>query len=669
GRTIDGLSDKVVVYLANDNSTIVLPERLPEPIAAGAAARVGDRVFVLGGQNAAGPTSRIVSIDPATGSIEVLPQLLPYAVSNASAVWTGTEILVIGGIGATGDVDTIVAFDPASGISRVTSMRLPSVRSDTTAVWLDGRAIVLGGRHLDCSDPSGVCYLGWRSEILSIDPSTGTVTILPPRINGDQGLEGVAAVVRGAYVYFFGGYGLGSGTDIVRLDVASGTLMQMLPWLPRQLDHAAALLTPNAILIVGGSADGGPTSDVVRFTLEPGDIQYVEVRPTDRLGEADVWWVAPFPNTYEGQVSFNVYRSLVPGKEVPIASGIPDAHFVDSGLDNGTLYHYRVSASTADGEGPLFPEVRFRTPNVPRVLSFTPSRAPAEAFNDVTVHGENFTYHPEGNRGPDISYVSHLQFAGRIYYPQNLDNATDGVFRAVLSPDAGNFSVVIANAWAESSLCCLQITTGSKIESVSPTTARAGDLVTARGYGLGLAPVWIGGQHASRTNISYEEVRFIVPNVTDGHYDVNVGLFSFEPPRDTYCCLDVASPDLAVRITSVTAIDPVGLVRNVTVELSNVGTGQLDDARLDLTAHAQLAGVIDTEQRIGSASLGHPIAPGEATSLTFTWIGAWGSTTLVAHGTAANPDVHPENNEDARITDNLDDRMPGGFVLPTALLP
>jgi hypothetical protein len=63
--------------------------------------------------------------------------------------------------------------------------------------------------------------------------------------------------------------------------------------------------------------------------------------------QATLSWKAPL-----GAVSYNVYRGTSPGGEesTPIATGVTDTTFTDTGLTDGTTYFYLVTAVNAQGE-------------------------------------------------------------------------------------------------------------------------------------------------------------------------------------------------------------------------------------------------------------------------------------------------------------------------------
>src|SRR5262249_47257716 len=70
-------------------------------------------------------------------------------------------------------------------------------------------------------------------------------------------------------------------------------------------------------------------------------------------------------NASSDATSYNIYRSLTPGGEgpTPYKTGITTWSFTDTGLSNGTTYHYQVTAINAAGESGKSGEVS-ATPHV-----------------------------------------------------------------------------------------------------------------------------------------------------------------------------------------------------------------------------------------------------------------------------------------------------------------
>jgi fibronectin type 3 domain-containing protein len=122
----------------------------------------------------------------------------------------------------------------------------------------------------------------------------------------------------------------------------------------------ASVLSGEASATPEPSAPGAPTG----LTLTAGNASVA------------LTWTAP-----GGATSYNVYRGTTAGGEstTPIATGVTNASYADSGLTNGTTYYYRVAAingggaSALSGEASATPQVS--APPAPTALAATAGNA------------------------------------------------------------------------------------------------------------------------------------------------------------------------------------------------------------------------------------------------------------------------------------------------------
>ena len=107
----DGTRWNPQVLATRDGQHFRVAARLAVPVRYAAVAVVGGRIWVFGGQTAAGPTNVIQRIDAATGAAAVAGHL-PRAVQGATVIGLQGRIYVAGGVTAQGTSATVYRFDP-----------------------------------------------------------------------------------------------------------------------------------------------------------------------------------------------------------------------------------------------------------------------------------------------------------------------------------------------------------------------------------------------------------------------------------------------------------------------------------------------------------------------------------------------------------------------------
>ena len=108
-----------------------------------AVAETGGRVYLIGGEGAAGETAEIQRFDPATGEVEVIGQM-PNPISHASAIVLDGRIFVVGGRSGGIAQDAIWQIDALTGASRLAG-RLPEPVSDFALAVVGGVGYAIGG--------------------------------------------------------------------------------------------------------------------------------------------------------------------------------------------------------------------------------------------------------------------------------------------------------------------------------------------------------------------------------------------------------------------------------------------------------------------------------------------------------------------------------------------
>jgi N-acetylneuraminic acid mutarotase len=173
---------------ATDRWTMAAP--LPRGLNHPGAAAVGERFYVVGGDDGRGPVATNYEYDPRSNSWAVRAPM-PTARSAPMAAVLGGRIYVVGGAPDSGS-RTLEAYDP--GADRWTSLPpMPTARNHLAGGAIGGRLYVVGGRP-----PLTLAVL----EVF--DPTTGAWTTRAPMPTGRSGHA--AAVVRGC-LYVFGGEG------------------------------------------------------------------------------------------------------------------------------------------------------------------------------------------------------------------------------------------------------------------------------------------------------------------------------------------------------------------------------------------------------------------------------------------------------------------------------
>jgi hypothetical protein len=124
-------------------------------------------------------------------------------------------------------------------------------------------------------------------------------------------------------------------------------------------------------------------ANAITLTLPPGN-----VTATAGNGSVTLTWTAPV-----GAVTYNVYRGMSAGAEgtTPIATGITATTFTDTGLTNGTVYFYVVTAVNANvNHVPVLPSESAPSAEVSATAGATAPAAPtnlagvASAINTAT---------------------------------------------------------------------------------------------------------------------------------------------------------------------------------------------------------------------------------------------------------------------------------------------
>jgi non-specific serine/threonine protein kinase len=248
------------VFELRGNKWNELP-KLPRPRAAGAAAVVGDKIVVFGGQASGKLVPETDVFDGKTWSAG--PALLT-ARDHLGGASDGKYIYALGGRELSPDknVDAVERFDPAANKWEAIAP-LPASRGDVAAALIAGRIFVLGGETSTQVFPT--------TEALDLRSVTwGPAPAMPTARHG----LGVAAV--GATLYTFGGAlrpgHTASATTTEGLGFAEGGSAGPVQWqrireAPTPRQQVAAAVDDGTLWVAGGLAPDGATAKVEGYDL------------------------------------------------------------------------------------------------------------------------------------------------------------------------------------------------------------------------------------------------------------------------------------------------------------------------------------------------------------------------------------------------------------------
>jgi N-acetylneuraminic acid mutarotase len=170
-------------------------EPLPISVNHPGVAALGGRVYLLGGNSARGPSNRFFSYSPRGDRWRSLPSA-PTARAALALVPYAGELYAIGGVSAAGSTGRVEIFNPKRGGWR-RSDSMPTPRNHVAGAVLEGRIYVTGGRtgsNLDVVESFDPERERWRAEPALTVPRSGH-----------------AAAVTGGRLYVFGGEQLDEG--------------------------------------------------------------------------------------------------------------------------------------------------------------------------------------------------------------------------------------------------------------------------------------------------------------------------------------------------------------------------------------------------------------------------------------------------------------------------
>jgi Kelch motif protein len=246
------------------------PFRLPSPVERAVAVAWQGRILIAGGLDAAGQSATgVFALDPTRGRLRSLGSL-PLAFHDGAAALIGDRLYVFGG-GTSTSTNAVQAFDPNTGRGGIVG-RLPRPLSDLAAAQLAGVTYLVGGFDGQSPRPEILATRDGRRFTLA-----GTLPV---------GLRYPAVAAAGGKLLVVGGQtAMGLSTVVYAFDPATGRT-QPLAHLPAPVAHAAALTNGDSLYVIGGSGSAGtPSGTISAVDLATHTVHQIAL-PTGPLADA-----------------------------------------------------------------------------------------------------------------------------------------------------------------------------------------------------------------------------------------------------------------------------------------------------------------------------------------------------------------------------------------------
>jgi N-acetylneuraminic acid mutarotase len=232
---------------------------------AGAPLQSGLGILVVGGLNQAG--AAIDAVQQFAGSKTTMLPPLPTAVRGGAAVRIGNTAYLLGGAGSSAGGAAILSLPSPGRNPPAQVAALPRPVSDSTAATLDGAAYLFGGFT---GQQATATIFAWQP-----DAAPHPTAHLPSR------LLFAAAVTVGRHVIIVGGTVNGVPTRaILRFDPRAHRVTT-IGQLPLPVSRAAAGVIGGQVYVVGGRVNGphGQTRAIYRIDPDTGRAAYAGALP------------------------------------------------------------------------------------------------------------------------------------------------------------------------------------------------------------------------------------------------------------------------------------------------------------------------------------------------------------------------------------------------------
>jgi len=171
--------------------------RLPQPRADGAAVTIADTAYLVGGYNGSRLDPEVLATSD--GALFRAIAQLAVPVRYPAVAVLGGKIYVFGGLGASGPTNAVQMVDPASGTTKVIA-RLPTALAGAVAADVGGTIYVAGGQTASGNGAPD------STAILAFQPGTGTFL---PAGTLQAGVSFASAAVQGGRLWIVGGESAG----------------------------------------------------------------------------------------------------------------------------------------------------------------------------------------------------------------------------------------------------------------------------------------------------------------------------------------------------------------------------------------------------------------------------------------------------------------------------
>jgi N-acetylneuraminic acid mutarotase len=245
---------------------------LPVPRTEVAGAAVRGEIYIVGGYNEDGSSSRRVDVySPASKSWRRGPDL-PVAVNHAMAAADRGRLYIVGGYSGAGPTLRTTFVLVADRWQRLAS--LPAPRAAAGAAVANRRLYIVGGVRR----PGVLAHVAFAFDLRKRRWNT---------IKGPTSREHLAAASLGGKVYAVAGRLAGIDTNQTKVEVLAGTWRAVTP-LPEARGGTGAATVSGRIVSVGGEAPSGTIASVYAYSPASKRWQRLPDLPTPRHGLAVV---------------------------------------------------------------------------------------------------------------------------------------------------------------------------------------------------------------------------------------------------------------------------------------------------------------------------------------------------------------------------------------------